>query len=156
MKNRNNQIFWAGWVVIGLLAAMPAQADRVSVGLGFSDYAGNFLSIGVNQGQRGPSGRSDRGPGPVRAYSPPRGAFNHPSRSFAVAYHASPYGCPPPPPVVCVPPPVVVVPQGYWREREERVWVEGCWVEAVDPFGRRCKSWQPARWEVHQIREWVQ
>lgn len=25
-------------------------------------------------------------------------------------------------------PPVRIAPSGYWREREERVWVDGCWI----------------------------
>lgn len=67
----------------------------------------------------------------------------------------------PPPPVVLLPAPVVVAPRpvvvqrGYWQEREERVWIEGCWVETFDPYGRRCKTWQPGRWEIRRIREWV-
>jgi len=68
----------------------------------------------------------------------------------------------PPPPFVMLPAPVVIAPRpvvvqsGYWQEREERVWIEGCWVETFDPYGRRCKSWQPGRWEIRRIREWVE
>ena len=67
-----------------------------------------------------------------------------------------------PPPFVMLPPPVmfaprpVVVQRGYWQEREERVWIEGCWVQSVDPYGRRCTVWQPGRWEIHRTREWVE
>jgi hypothetical protein len=69
-----------------------------------------------------------------------------------------------PRPVVCVPPPVVCAPHvrtvvvnsGYWLEREARVWVEGFWSESVDAYGRRCRVWQPGRWEIRRTREWVQ
>jgi hypothetical protein len=61
-----------------------------------------------------------------------------------------------PAPVVVAPAPVVVAPRGYWREREERVWIEGCWVEAIDAYGRRCKQWRPGYWEIRRTREWVE
>jgi hypothetical protein len=36
------------------------------------------------------------------------------------------------------------------------VWIEGCWVEAIDAYGRRCKQWQPGYWEIRRTREWVE
>jgi hypothetical protein len=125
----------------GMLATVPARADRVSVGVGLSTGNG-FLTLGINQGGHGHFHRP-------RAFHP-----RHPlprPRPIGVL----------PPPVVVVPPPVVVAPapvmvrSGYWQEREERYWVEGCWIETLDTFGRRCKQWQPGHWEVRRIREWV-
>jgi len=129
-------IFGAAIVAV-LLLAVPARADRVSVGLGVGS-GGGFFALGINSGGRGPT----RHPG----------HFHHHGRPMP---HLHPFGYLPPP-VIIAPPPVVVAPRGYWREREERVWLEGCWVEAVDAYGRRCKQWQPGRWEIRRTREWVE
>jgi len=136
-------IFGAAIVAV-LLLAVPARADRVSVGLGVGS-GGGFFALGINSGGRGPT----RHPG----------HFHHHGRPMP---HLHPFGYLPPPviiappPVVVAPAPVVVVPRGYWQEREERVWIEGCWVETVDAYGRRCKQWQPGRWEIRRTREWVE
>ena len=143
MNTINQAAFFGTVIVAGLLAAAPARANRVSVGAGVSD-GGGFFAIGINSGR------------PGHAHRP--GYFHHHGRPMP---HPRPFGYLPPPvilapPVVMAPAPVVVVPRGYWREREERVWIEGCWVETVDAYGRRCKQWQPGRWEVRRIREWVE
>lgn len=133
---KHTAIFGAAIVAV-LLLAVPARADRVSVGLGVGS-GGGFFALGINSGGRGPT----RHPG----------HFHHHGRPMP---HLHPFGYLPPP-VIIAPPPVVVAPRGYWREREERVWLEGCWVEAVDAYGRRCKQWQPGRWEIRRTREWVE
>ena len=133
---KHTAIFGAAIVAV-LLLAVPARADRVSVGLGVGS-GGGFFALGINSGGRGPT----RHPG----------RFHHHGRPMP---HLHPFGYLPPP-VIIAPPPVVVTPRGYWREREERVWLEGCWVEAVDAYGRRCKQWQPGRWEIRRTREWVE
>ncbi len=133
---KHTAIFGAAIVAV-LLLAVPARADRVSVGLGVGS-GGGFFALGINSGGRGPT----RHPG----------RFHHHGRPMP---HLHPFGYLPPP-VIIAPPPGVVAPRGYWREREERVWLEGCWVEAVDAYGRRCKQWQPGRWEIRRTREWVE
>jgi hypothetical protein len=149
MNKRARATFFGTVIVAGLLAAVPARADRVSVGLGVSN-GGGFFALGINSG---------------RGHHPHPGHFHH--RRHPVP-HPRPFGCPPPvivapppvvvapAPVVVAPAPVVVAPRGYWREREERVWIEGCWVEAIDAYGRRCKQWQPGYWEIRRTREWVE
>ncbi|HRR34675.1 MAG TPA: hypothetical protein P5026_11285 [Kiritimatiellia bacterium] len=144
MNKMTHKAFFGAFMAAGLLAAMPARAGRVSVGLGVGN-GGGFLALGINSG-----GHAHHRPVP-----------GHFRRAHPVP-HPRPFGCLPPrvivapPPVVVAPAPVVVAPRGYWQEREERVWVEGCWIETVDAYGRRCKQWQPGRWEVRRIREWVE
>jgi hypothetical protein len=146
MNKMTQAAFFGTVIVTGLLAVAPARADRVSVGLGIGN-GGGFFALGINGGGRGHA----RHPGP--------GNFHH--RAYPAPY-PRPFGYLPPPviiappPVVVAPAPVVVVPRGYWQEREERVWIEGCWVETVDAYGRRCKQWQPGRWEIRRTREWVE
>ncbi len=139
MNKKQRARFWGTVLTVGMLAAMPARADRVSFGLGIGTGSG-FLALGVNGGGRGHPHR------PQRFY--PHHPLPRP-RGFL------------PPPVIFAPPVVVatapvVVRSGFWQEREERVWVEGCWIETLDAFGRRCKQWQPGHWEVRRIREWVE
>ncbi|MDD4174797.1 MAG: hypothetical protein GX748_03085 [Lentisphaerae bacterium] len=144
MNTMNQAAFFGTVIVAGLLLAVPARADRVSVGVGVGS-GGSFFALGINGGGRGPA----RHPG----------RFHHHGRPMP---HPHSFGYLPPPvifalpPVMMAPAPVVVAPRGYWREREERVWLEGCWVEAVDAYGRRCKQWQPGRWEIRRTREWVE
>lgn len=141
MKKTDRTVFTILLTLTALLAAAPAKADRFSFGLGVSDR-GSFFTLGVSNGH---------GCRPAPACPPPR------------HYHRPPVVCAPrpvfvPEPVVYAPPPVVqtvVVSRGYWVEREENVWIEGCWVETFDAFGRRCKQWQPGRWELRRTREWV-
>jgi hypothetical protein len=124
-----------------LLAVPAARADRVSFGLGVGNGG---IALGVSVGGRGHHGPAHHHPRhhvPARI-APPCVRLPPPVVSAPVA-------------VVVAPAPVVVAPSGYWQEREERVWVEGCWLEAVDAFGRRCKQWQPGRWEIRRVREWV-
>ncbi len=134
-----------------VLATGTARADRVSFGLGISGGDGSFLALGVNHGGRGHRG----GGGPRRGWHGPR----VPHVGVRLGF---PPACPPPVPVVVAPPAIVYAPapvvvrRGYWQEREERVWIEGCWVETFDPYGRRCKTWQPGRWEIRRTREWVE
>lgn len=137
MNKMTQAAFFGTVIVTGLLAVAPARADRVSVGLGIGN-GGGFFALGINGGRGG------------HARHP--GRFHHHDRPMP---HPRPFGCLPPP-VIIAPPPVVVVPRGYWQEREERVWIEGCWVETVDAYGRRCKQWQPGRWEIRRTREWVE
>ena len=105
---------------------------------------------------RGGSPHAPRGP----VFGPGLGPGPGPSPEGAVAglvMGALRIPAPTPPPVVVAEPaPVVVAPSGYWQERESRVWVEGCWIETFDAYGRRIKQWQPGRWEVRRTREWVQ
>lgn len=155
MKRATNSCLWGLFAVVTLLAAGPACADRYSFGLGVATGDG-YLSFGM----------SNMGGGHHGGYGGP------------VHCRPAPVFCPPPPvvcmprPVVCVPPPpavfvapapvvyaplvqTVVVNSGYWVEREQRVWVEGCWIASVDAYGRACKTWQPGRWEIRRTREWV-
>ncbi|MEI7902093.1 MAG: hypothetical protein WCK89_17710 [bacterium] len=150
MNNTVKRAFFGMVAMSGLLAATPAKADHVSFGLGIGAGAGNFFSFGMNNGGHGHGGAY----GHYEGYG--RGYVMRPACPPAVVY------APPPvvyaaPRVVYVPaPPPVVVQSGYWQEREERTWIEGNWVETFDAYGRRCKMWQPGRWEIRRIREWVQ
>lgn len=157
MNNTVKTAFFGVVAATGLLLAGSAKADSVSFGLGISDGYGSSFSFGLNSGGRGHGGPSHHG-----------GGYGHGGDvRLGFGYAARP-PCPPPivyaprqvvyvqQPVVYAPPPPVVVQSGYWQEREERTWIEGCWVETVDAYGRRCKMWQPGRWEVRRIREWVQ
>jgi len=134
-----------------VLTIGTARADRVSFGLGISDGAGSFLALGVNNGGYG-----------GRRFDGPRWGGHGPCVPHVGVRLGFPPACPPPVPVIYTPPAVVCVPapvvvqRGYWQEREERIWIEGCWVETFDPYGRRCKTWQPGRWEIRRIREWVE
>jgi hypothetical protein len=158
MKRQAASVFWVLVAGVSLWAAGPASADAFSFGLGVSNGQGGFFSLGVsNMGGRHSGG----------------GHYRHGYRGHCAP---PPVVCAPVPvvcaprPVVCVPPPVVdapapvvyapavqtvVVNSGYWVEREQRVWVEGVWIESVDAFGRACKTWQPGRWEIRRTREWV-
>lgn len=151
MKNTTQTAFGVLVAAACVLTIGTARADRVSFGLGISGGDGSFLALGVNNGGHGHRGFD----GPRRGWHGPRGPHVGVRLGFPLA-------CPPPVPVIVAPPAVVyapapvVVQRGYWQEREERVWIEGCWVETVDPYGRRCKMWQPGRWEIRRIREWVE
>lgn len=150
MKRSATSVFWGLFAAVTLLAAGSARADRYSFGLGVSNGEGGFFSFGMSSGGGGHHGG--------------RGGYGHGGHCGPrpLMYAPVPVVCAPPP-VVCVPPPVVyappvqtvVVSSGYWVEREQRVWIEGCWFDSVDAFGRRCKTWQPGRWEVRRTREWV-
>ncbi len=152
MNNTVKATVFGAVTLAGLLLANPAKADHVSVGLGLSDGI-NFFSLGFNNGGHG-------------GYHGHGGYYGHGpcTPGFGVAYARLPppvIVAPPPPvvyapAVVYAPPPVVVAPSGYWQEREERTWIEGCWIETFDAYGRRCKQWQPGRWEIRRTREWVQ
>jgi hypothetical protein len=148
MNNTVKATFFGAVAMAGLLVAGPAKADRVNFGLGVGD-GGSFFSLGVSGGGHGHGGY--RGPAHHgHGYGPARYGFGY-------TVLPPPVFCAPPPVVVYAPPPpVVVAPRGYWQEREERVWLEGCWIETFDAYGRRCKQWQPGRWEIRRTREWVQ
>ncbi len=141
-------------VVLAVLGAAEARADRWSVGFGMRGDGG-FLSVGVTSGGRGAHTGGPCGPRLPSVCAPVR----YPAHRVCAP---APVFCAPRP-VVCAPPPVVclqpvapvVVAGGYWVEREQQVWVEGCWVETADAFGRRYRAWQPGRWEVRRSREWV-
>lgn len=147
MKHAKNTVLWGLFAAVTLLAAGPARADRFSFGLGVATGDG-YVSFGL----------SNMGSG-----------YHHGGYHRPAYCRPAPVFCPPPPvvcmprPVVVAPPPVVYAPpvqtvvvnSGYWVEREQRVWVEGCWFESVDAYGRRCKTWQPGRWEIRRTREWV-
>ncbi|MBQ9431238.1 MAG: hypothetical protein IJU44_06765, partial [Kiritimatiellae bacterium] len=63
-----------------------------------------------------------------------------------------------PAPVVVNPAPVVVAPAqpvGHYEDRVQQVWVEGCWVNSVDAYGRACRAWQPGHYENRTVRVWV-
>jgi hypothetical protein len=143
MNNRKNLALTAILLsLVGVMAAGDVWASRVSIGLGVHS-GGNFFALGVNSG------------GHRHHCHVPPARFCRPCPPPVV--FAPPVVCAPPvvyapPPVVCAP---VVVTAGRWVEREERVWIEGCWLESVDAYGRRCKIWQPGRWEIRRIREWV-
>lgn len=63
----------------------------------------------------------------------------------------------PAPAVVYAPAPTVVVTQpGRWVDQEERVWIEGCWLQSVDVYGRMIRTWQPGHWEIRRTRVWIQ
>ena len=149
MKRMTKAVFKGLFVAVAVLAAGAARADRYSFGLGISSGDGGFFSFGMSNGgggrHGGGYGHGGHACGPRRVYGAPLPPPCLPPRVVVV-----------PAPVVCAPPVrTVVVNSGYWAEREERVWVEGCWIEAVDAYGRRCKTWQPGRWEIRRIREWV-
>jgi hypothetical protein len=156
MNNTVKTALWGMVAMAGLLVATPAKADRLSFGLGVSDGYGSFFSFGLNSGGRGYGGPSHHGDGHGRGDM--RGGCGYAMRQPCppvVIYAPRPvvYSQP----VICVPPPPpVVVPSGYWQERDERYWIDGNWAETYDAFGRRCKMWQPGRWETRRIREWVQ
>ena len=41
-------------------------------------------------------------------------------------------------------------------DQEERIWVEGCWLQSSDGYGRLIRTWQPGHWEIRRTRVWVQ
>ena len=130
MNSRKNVVLSALLLAsAGVMTAGDLWAGRVNFSVGVHS-GGSFFSLGVNGGDRCRAGHR-----PPPCFHPPR---RMPPPMFA-------------PPIVCAP---VVVSAGRWVEREERVWIEGCWVESVDAYGRRCKIWQPGRWEIRRIREW--
>ena len=119
-------------VLLGLVAAACAlSADTVRADRPYGGHGG------------GPGGGHDRGPGP--GHHEMRGGCV-PRPCFGISLFS----------LFAPPPATVVVQTGYWREREERVWIEGYWVESTDSWGRRVKTWQPGYWETRRIREWVQ
>ena len=124
------QVFAIIIALATLLAVPAAKADIVNFGLGVSNGG---VSLGISMNGHGSPAHHHRHRAPLRV-APRRGHIH--------------------PPVVVAPAPVVVVPSGYWREREERVWVEGCWVETRDRFGRIRNEWRPGRWEIRHTREW--
>ena len=153
MNNTVKATVFGAVAMAGLLLANPAKADSVSFGLGLSN-GGNFFSLGVNSGGHGHGGYY--GHGGYSGHGPARcGGYGYAMMPPPVVYARPPvvYAQPQ---VVYAPPPVVVAPSGYWQEREERTWIEGCWIETFDAYGRRCKQWQPGRWEIRRTREWVQ
>jgi hypothetical protein len=136
MNNTVKTMMFGMVAMAGALAVTPAQAARVSLGLSVSK-GGSALAVGVSNG----------------GHNSPGGARHDHRQPHAPARIGVAYAHLPPPVVVA---PVVVAPSGYWLEREERIWADGCWIETVDTFGRRVRQWQPARWEIRRTREWVQ
>jgi hypothetical protein len=123
-----------GAMAAGLLAA-PAVAGGVSFGLSVGN-GGTAVSLGVNAGGHGYDGHG----GYVGRGGPVHRQMHRPPAHIGV---------------VIAPAPVVVAPAGYWQEREERVWVDGVWIETADAWGRRVRQWQPGRWEIRRTREWI-
>ena len=132
----------------GLLAAGPAQADRLSVGLGLSDGYGNFFSLGVNNGCRPCPGpvvvASTRvvyaQPAPVVYAQPAPVVYAQPA-PVVYAQPAPVVYAQPAPVVYAQPAPVLVQPGGYW--------VEGVWFDFTDEWGHRCRRQGPGHWENH-------
>ena len=144
-KHMNNT---AKTVLCGLVAATcvmladTARADRVSFGLGIGDGV-NFFSLGVNS-----RASTCYGPRPVVVAPPP-----------VVYVQPAPIVYTQPAPVVYAQQPAAVVyaqPGGYWVEADNRVWVEGLWIDFTDAWGRHGRRQQPGHWETRHIREWRQ
>lgn len=165
MKSTATSLFCGVVAMAGLLVARPAAADRVSVGLGFSNGYGDYFSLGINSGGRSGCGPAHHGGYYGAPYA--RGPFG-PAPCMARTVVVAPY-CPRPAPVIVAPCPApvvvapvvvtpapVVVQSGYWADRDENVWVEGEWVEMTDAWGRRIRTQQPGHWEVRRTRVWVQ
>ncbi len=156
MNNTVKTTFFGVVAMTGLLMAGAAKADGFNIGLGVSEGRGSFLTFGMASGGRGGYGH---GYGQTSYHGHGHGDVR---MGFGYSVCPPPVVCAPrpvyyPAPVVyAAPPPVVIVRSGYWQEREERYWVEGNWVETLDGYGRRCKMWQPGRWDVRRIREWVE
>ena len=99
--------------------------------------------------------QANRHPGPARHHHRPAA---HGIVPFAVGLGigllTAPFVSPTPPPpqhVIVAPPPVT----GYWAERDERVWVEGYWMNTRDAYGRQVRAWTPGHWEVRRTRTWI-
>lgn len=150
MKTRESTVLFVLVALTGLLAAGPARADRFSFGFGVSNGEGSQMAFGLSSGGHGHEGRSYHGHG----HGDTRLGFGYSMCPPPVVFAPRPF-CRPAPVVCLPPPPVVVVRSGYWQERDERYWVEGYWSETTDACGRRCRVWQPGRWEIRRIREWV-
>ncbi len=56
-----------------------------------------------------------------------------------------------PPPVVVAPPPPVVVAPPPPVHTTQRVWVEGCYINQVQPNGTVVRVWQPGHYEMRQV-----
>ena len=74
---------------------------------------------------------------------------------LGVGLLTAPFISPTPPPqhVIVAPPPPPVT--GHWVERDERVWVEGYWMNTRDAYGRQVRAWIPGHWEVRRTRTWI-
>ena len=157
-------MFFGVVAMTGLLATSPAEADHVSLGLGLSDCAGNYFSLGVNNGRHGYGPRYGGGvymapapvvvaPAPV-VYAQPAPVVVAQPAPVVYAQPAPVVYSQPAPVVVAQPAPVVVQPGGYWVETDNRVWVDGVWVDFVDEWGHHGRRQQPGHWENHHNREW--
>jgi hypothetical protein len=131
--------WFIGIILLINLFVVPVNAKRVNVGIGIAGDNG-FLSVGVHGG---------------RGYHPYYGHFHHHHRYTVPYYRSHFYYSYPVYPLVS-PDPVIIRPRGYWTEREERVWIEGCWIESVDSYGRKYKKWRPGYWQIRRIKVWVE
>lgn len=157
MSSRIKSAFFGVAAVTSLLAAGAAQADHVSLGLGFSDCSGNYFSLGLNTRPRPvlppPVVVT---PAPV-VYAPAPAPVVYAQPATVVYAQPAPVVYAQPAPVVYAQPAPVVVqpaPAGYWVETDNRVWVEGVWVDFTDEWGHHGRRQMPGHWENHHGREW--
>jgi hypothetical protein len=154
MKNNkmNRMLGFAVLLVTAFAFAGNARADFFGLNIG-GRHGGVSVGIGTGGSGRGSAVAVDIHDGPG-----PRGPGMYgPRRSRPI---------PPPPPVYCppapapiqviTPAPVVVQPRGYWQDRVVQVWVEGCWLDQIDAYGRPCRVWQPGHYENRTTRVWVE
>ncbi len=44
---------------------------------------------------------------------------------------------------------------GYWQEQVQNVWVEPCWVDGTDVYGRPTRIWREGHYEARTTQVWV-
>jgi hypothetical protein len=149
----------------GFRADGPGNGEREFRQDGPGNGEREFRQDGPGSGERefhsGYGQPDNRGPGPDRreprlpdAYAP-RPEFGPPR---PMIYPPRQTGCPPPPTPVFYTPPAQTAgwANGRWVERDQRVRVDGYWHESFEADGRRCRTWQPERWESRRTPEWMQ
>lgn len=153
MSGRVKSAFFGVAAMTSLLAAGAAQADHVSLGLGFSDCSGNYFSLGVNTRPRPVPPPVVVVPAPVVYARPVPVVYAQPA-PVVYAQPAPVVYAQPATVVYAQPAPVVVQPGGYWVEADNSVWVEGIWVDFTDEWGHHGRRQMPGHWENHHSREW--